>query len=158
MKPDLHAFPPTALAAKPRVIVCERKAVWAMRLRSHLPPEAAMRQTRLLEECGAELALAPASFLVVEALGANLVAVLELLSLAGRQFPLARVAVVAERKWEPLGEVLREAGAVYFSTSPRSADIIARMAVRHLQRAPQPRLPLATRIWESLPWQEAATG
>ena len=117
-----------------------------------------MRQTRLLEECGAELALAPASFLVVEVSGANLGAVLELLAYMGREFPLARAAVVAERKWEPLGDVLREAGAVHFSVSPRSADAIARMAVRHLQRAPQPRLPLVTRIWESLPWQEAATG
>jgi hypothetical protein len=158
MKPDLQPFPPTGMTAKPRLVVCERKAIWATRLRSELPREIAIRQMRVLGECAAELKLAPASFLVVEVTATNLAAVLDLLLEVGSRFPFARAAAVAERKWEPQGALLREAGAVYFSTSPRSAHVLARVAARHLERAPQPRLTLAGRIWESLPWQEAATG
>jgi DNA-binding NtrC family response regulator len=156
MKPDLHSFPPTAMTAKPRLIVCERKAVWATRLRSQLPREIAIRQLRVLGDVSAELELSPASLLVVEVTAENFAPVLELLADLGRAFPLARAVAVGERNAAALREAMREAGAVDFVTSPRSADQIAGIVRRHLERAPRPRLTLAARIWESLPWQDAA--
>jgi hypothetical protein len=156
MKPDLHSFPPTAMSVKPRLIVCERKAIWATRLRSQLPREIAIRQLRVLGDVTAELALSPASLLVVEVAAANFSPVLELLGEMGRAFPLARAVAVGEQNAESPRDALREAGAVDFVTSPRSADRIAGIVRRHLERAPRPRLTLAARIWESLPWQDAA--
>lgn len=144
------------MAVKPRLIVCERKATWATRLRGQLPREIAICQLRVLGEVSAELALSPASFLVVEVTEAQFAAVLQMLAELGRTFPLARAAAVGERKAERLRDGLREAGAVDLITSPRSANVIAGLARRHLERAPQPRQTMATRIWESLPWQDAA--
>jgi hypothetical protein len=144
------------MTVKPRLIVCERKATWATRLRDEMPREVAIRQLRVLGDVPAELALSPASVLVVEVTAANIAAVLDLLTELGRAFPLARAVAVGEGKAEAQRDALLEAGAVDHITSPRNADRIAGMARRHLERAPQPRQTIAARIWESLPWQDAA--
>lgn len=157
MKPDLPPFPPTAMTAKPRLIVCERTGIWAARLRPHLPPEMPVRQTRSLDECVEELGRAPGSLLVLEVSAANLRNVLQRTAELDRQFPLARWAAVAERGYASFEGLLREAGALHFATSPRTADVLARVAVRHAARVPQPRTSLSAQIWESLPWHEAAT-
>jgi hypothetical protein len=157
MKPDLQPFPPTAMTARPRLIVCERTGTWAARLRTHLPREMPMRQTRSLDECVEELGRAPGSLLVLEVSAANLQNVLERTADLARRFPHARWVAVAERANVSYEGLLREAGAVHFATSPRTADTLARLAVRHAARVPQPRMSLAARIWESLPWHEAAT-
>ena len=145
------------MTAKPRLIVCERTGIWAVRLRTHLPREIPLRQTRLLDECVDELGRAPGSLVVLEVSAANLQNVLGLAAELGCQFPQARWAAVAERGNASYEGLLREAGAVHFATSPRTADVLARLAVRHAARVPQPRMSLAARIWESLPWHEAAT-
>jgi hypothetical protein len=157
MKPDLQPFPPTAMSARPRLIVCERTGTWASRLRTHLPREIPLRQTRSLDECVEELGRAPGSLLVLEVNLANLRNVLELAAELGRRFPHARWAAVAERSNASCEGLLREAGAVHFTTSPRTADALVGIAVSHAARVPQPRPSLSTRIWESLPWHEAAT-
>ena len=156
MKPDLQPFPPAAMTAKPRLIVCERAGTWAAHLRTHLPREMPLRQTRSLDECCEELVRAPGRLLVLEVSEINLQNVLELAADLGRRFPHARWAGVAKRGYESYDGLLREAGAVHFATSPRTADVLARLAVRHAARVPQPKLSLAARIWESLPWHEAA--
>jgi hypothetical protein len=115
-----------------------------------------VRQTRWLAECMAELEVAPASMLVLEVSAANLANVLELAVDLDRRFPLARLAVVADRGMESYEWVLREAGAVHFTTSPRTAGDLARIAVRHAACVPQPPATLAAQVWESLPWHEAA--
>lgn len=138
-------------------IVCERSGQWAAGLRRHLPPEIRLRETRGLADCRSELAAAPASLVVVEVTAANLDAALELLADAGRRFPLARVVAVAQRGSEFYEWLLREAGAIHFTTSPRAADVLARLAVRHAARLPLPRTAFVTQIWDALPWQDAAT-
>ncbi len=146
-----------AMPMTSRLIVCERKGIWAARMRAHLPPRLVLRETRSLAECRAELAQAPASFVVVESTAANLADVARLLADAGRDFPLARCAAVAQRALQSYEGLLREAGAVHFATSPRTAGVMAHIASRHLEQLPTPRTSFVAQIWESLPWHEAAT-
>ncbi|MEX0678528.1 MAG: hypothetical protein WD063_15715 [Pirellulales bacterium] len=144
------------MANKPSVIVCERRGIWAAGLRRHLPREIRVCETRLLADCRRELAGAPPSLVVVELSESNLAAALDLVADAVRRFPLARVVAVAERGWEPYEWLLREAGAIHFTTQPRKADTLARLAVRHVARVPLPRTTLVAEIWDSLPWHDTA--
>ncbi len=157
MKRDLQPFPPSAMTAKPRLIIYERMGTWAARMRPHVPSDMQLRQTRSLDECTGELRQAPGSLVVVEVTDVNLDEVLDLASDLGQRFPHARLAAVSKRGNEAYEMLLREAGAVHFTTSPRTADVLARMAVRHSARVPRPRTTLSSQIWESLPWHEAAT-
>jgi hypothetical protein len=141
---------------RPCVIVCERSGKWAAALRPCLPVEIPLRQTRGLGECALELAAAPSSLLAVELNRENAAGVLSLLNTVGRRFPLAVALVLAERGLESHEWLLREAGAVHFTTSPREADDVARLALRHFSRQAAPAQSLATRIWDALPWSEAA--
>jgi hypothetical protein len=135
------------------VIVCERQGRWAVALRRELSGgEADLHQTRSLDECWEALRRWPASFVVVELTPANAGALLERMVWLERDFPRSRVAVVADRALG-LGEgLMREAGAVHFTVSPRQVGPLGRLARRHLDAAPRPRLSLTERIWASLPW------
>jgi ActR/RegA family two-component response regulator len=146
-------MPPTyenSSAAK--LIVCERRGRWAAALRRELA-EAGVRvwETRTLADCRDELVANPASFAVVE-LGTNLNGLLRLLARWPRRFPLARLAVVADRAQAGYEWLLREAGAVHFLSSPREVAVLARLACRHLAEMPPPQQTLAERIWAGLPW------
>jgi hypothetical protein len=142
--------PETSAAA--RLIVCERTGRWAVALRRELA-EAGVRvwETRTLADCRDELIANPASFAVIE-LAANVGGLLRLLARQPRQFPAARVAVVADRSSADYETLLREAGAVHFLCSSRQAAVLARLACRHLAEVPPPQQSLAERIWTSLPW------
>jgi hypothetical protein len=141
---------PTTSAAK--LIVCERTGLWAVALRRELA-EAGVRvwETRTLADCRDELIESPASFAVVE-LGANPAGLLRLLARQPRQFPTARMAVVADRSRAGYEWLMREAGAVHFLCSPRQIAVLGRLACRHLAEVPPPQQSLAERIWTSLPW------
>lgn len=141
---------------KPGVIVCERSGAWATAIRRYLPAEIRLRQTRGLAECAAELSAAPQSLLALELTPGNLAGVLGLLSGLGRKFPLAAAVVLAERGLERYEWLLREAGAVHFTASPREPDDLARLAIRHFSRISPPRAHFAAQIWDALPWSEAA--
>ena len=82
-----------------RLIVCERTGRWAVALRRELA-DAGVRvwETRTLADCWSELAESPASFVVLELRG-DVAGLLALLARQPREFPLARVAVVADRRW-----------------------------------------------------------
>ena len=144
------------MASKPCVIVCERRGIWAAGLRRHLPREIRVYETRTLADCRRELAARPASLVAVELLGNNVTGTLDLLADVARTFPLARGVAVAQRGWESYEWLLREAGALHFTTSPRQCDVLARLAVRHAARTVTPRTTLVAQIWDSLPWQEIA--
>jgi hypothetical protein len=135
-----------------KLIVCERTGRWAVALRRELA-EAGVRvwETRTLADCRDELVESPASFAVIE-LGANAGGLLRLLARQPRQFPAARLAVVANRSQAGYEWLLREAGAVHFLCSPRRVAVLARLACRHLAAVPPPQQSLAERIWTSLPW------
>jgi hypothetical protein len=144
------------MAHRPSTIVCERSGAWAAALRRHLPRELRLRETRTLADCRHELTAAPASLLVVEVSESNLGGVLDLAADVERLFPWARLVAVAPRGGEACEWLLREAGAIHFTTSPRSAAVLARLAARHAARIPLPRATPVAEIWDSLPWQESA--
>jgi hypothetical protein len=145
----------------PSVIVCERSGIWATSLARHLGPEIRLRQTRGLEECVRQLAAAPASLLALEVSRGNLPGGLALLVDVGRRFPASRSIVLAERGCERYEWLLREAGAVHFSVSPRESESLARLAVRHFGLATVPladecRGDVTSQIWDALPWNDVA--
>jgi hypothetical protein len=135
-----------------RLIVCERTGRWAVALRRELA-EAGVRvwETRTLADCFQELAESPASFAVLE-LGGDFDELLCRLARRPREFPLARLAVVADRSLADYEWLMREAGAVYFLCSPRKVGPLAQLACRHLAQVPPPQQSLTERIWTSLPW------
>jgi len=135
-----------------RLIVCERTGRWAIALRRELA-EVGVRvwETRSVDDCWHELARSPASFVVLELRG-KIPALLQRIVRLSREFPLARVAVAAERSMADYQWIAREAGAVHFLSSPRRATMLAQMACRHLAQVPPPSQNLTERIWSSLPW------
>jgi hypothetical protein len=140
----------TSAAAK--LIVCERSGRWAVALRRELA-DAGVRvwETRTLADCRDELVANPASFALVE-LGPSAGGLLRFLAAQPRQFPAARLAVVASRSQAGYEWLMREAGAVHFLSSPRQVAVLARLACRHLAEVPPPQQSLADRIWAGLPW------
>jgi hypothetical protein len=138
-----------------RLIVCERTGRWAVALRRELAGAGVrVTETRTLADCWERLAETPASFLVVEL---SVAAVEVLLRRAARlqaDFPLVRLAVVADRFLAAYEWVMREAGAIHFTCSPRRLGPLARLACRHLAQVPAPQQTLSERIWASLPWKD----
>jgi hypothetical protein len=137
-----------------RLLVCERTGRWAIALRRELSG-AGVRvcETRTLADCWTELAESPASFVVLE-LDRRVDRLLRLLARQPREFPLARLAVAADRSQARYEWLMREAGAVGFLASPRQVGPLAQLACRHLAQVPQPQQSLTERIWGSLPWAE----
>jgi hypothetical protein len=148
--------PPPETGAAARLIVCERTGHWAVALRRELA-DAGVRvyETRSIPDCWNMLAESPGSFLVVELTAANVEGLLHRLARRERDFPLARVAVVVDRALADHEWLLREAGAVHFTCSPRRLRPLAELACRHLAQVPAPQQSLAERVWAGLPWKEA---
>ncbi len=135
------------------LIVCERTGRWAVALRRELAGTAVrVRETRSLAELWGILGRFPASFVVTELTRANADSLLARLAMFEREYPLARVAVVAERGVCRDPWVLREAGAVHVVASPRDLTPLALAVGRHLEQVPSPKLSLAEQVWAELPW------
>ncbi|GAG23611.1 unnamed protein product, partial [marine sediment metagenome] len=118
-------------AEAPRLIVCERRGRWALGLRRELADtRLRVHETRSIAECWDQLAAAPSSFVVAELTGSTAEALLERLGRLRRDFPLARVAVVSDRCAADYEWLIREAGAVHFTCSPRRVGPLARLAAR----------------------------
>lgn len=153
LEPTSSDGPPSGQATLARLIVCEREGEWAVGLRRELPePGVRVDEVRSLPECWAMLARWPASLLVVELTRRNARALIERMARLGREYPRARIVVVAERSLAPWEWRMREAGAVHFTVSSRRLASLARLAVRHLDTAPRPERTLVERIWDHLPW------
>lgn len=153
LEPTPSDRPRSERATLARLIVCEHEGRWAIGLRRELAgPGVRVDEARSLPECWAMLARWPASLLVVELTRRNARALIERMASLGREYPRARIAVVAERSLAPWEWLMREAGAVHFTVSPRRLGALARLAVRHLGAAPRPARSLTERIWDHLPW------
>lgn len=140
-------------AGHARLIVCERFGHWAVALRRELAEsEVRVYETRSLAECWDMLVAHPSSFVVAEVTRSGTQGLLERVARLGKDFPLARASVVGDREVASCEWLIRESGAVYFSVSPREAGVLAGLAVRHLQAAPQPQRTLSEKIWDRLPW------
>lgn len=136
-----------------RWIVCERTGRWATALRREVDgTRARIYETRSLCDGWDELGRAAGSFVVAELTQTNLGELLDRLATLGRQDPWARAGVVAERALVPYEDLVREAGAVCFVTSPREAALLAAVAERHLDQVPSPSRGLQEQIWAALPW------
>jgi len=140
-------------AAPARLIVCERSGSWAVALRRALAEaDPDLQETRSVPDAWDLLARSPASFVVAELNSATIDLLLARMAWLERDFPLARVAIVAARSWQRYQWLMRAAGAIDFVVSPRALAPLAQAIARHLRHSPQPRLSLAERIWEELPW------
>lgn len=136
-----------------RLLVCEQTGRWAAGLRRELAESGVrVRELRSLDDCGPELADAPASFLVLELTRRHLAALLTALPLWRKCHPAMRAAVVAPRELAPFEWLVREAGAVHFLCSPRQLGALARIVLRHGAQVPPPPQSLTQRLWAGLPW------
>lgn len=153
--PDREGTPATE--ARAQWVVCERSGAWAMALRREAAPVGLhLYETRSLADGWAVLEQSPASFLVAELTLANADALLARMAGLERQIPRGRVAVVAERSLAEYEWLLREAGAVWFATSPRELKPLVALAERHLQLTPVPTRDFTQQVWDSLPWRPTA--
>jgi hypothetical protein len=152
---DRNKDPATMAGA--RWIVSECSGRWAIGLRRE-PGCAGIRlyETRSVADGWSMLEQFPSSFLVAELTRTNARPLLERMAELERSYPLARVAVVAERSLADYEWLAREAGAVWFAASTRELGPIVAIAVRHVQLAPAPQGTLVQRIYSSLPWGPAA--
>ena len=141
-----------------RLIVCERSGQWSIGLRGELA-ETGVRlwECRSLPEAWEALSQTPAACLIAEATQENLEILLRRMAWFSRDFPQARIAVVAQRNMARFEWLLREAGAVHFLTSPRRLAPLAGLVVRHLANVPPPPQTMVQRIWASLPWGPPGT-
>ena len=141
------------VARPARLIVCERTGRWAVALRRELAgSDVRVYETRSLVECWKGLAESPAGLAVVELSAGNVAPLLQRLAGLDRDFPLARVAVVADRSLAKYEWLIREAGAVHFTCSSRQLGPLARVVAGHLDQAPSPPQTLVEQIWARLPW------
>ena len=117
-----------------RLIVCERTGRWAVALRRELAASGVrVWETRTLAGCHEELSQSPASFVVIEATD-DLSGLLRFMVRQSRDFPAARLAVVADPARCGCEWPVREAGAVHFVDSVRRVGLLARLACRHWPR------------------------
>jgi len=136
------------------LIVCEREGAWATGLRRELAGAGiALSESRNLTDAWSALTAQPASMLVVEVTAQNIQSLLRRMAWLSRDFPRARIAVVANRRASRYEWLVREAGAVHFACSPRGIAVLAHLAIRHLAETPPPQQTLVERIWSSLPWR-----
>ena len=147
---ETRQLPDSARGA--RLLVCEQTGAWAVALRRECSGELRMEETRSVTHCWELLAEAPASFAVAEFTEGNVEILLDRMARLQRDLPLVRVAVVADPDLADYRWLLREAGAVHFTSSKRRLGPLARLVQRHLHRAPEPRRDLTEQVWASLPW------
>jgi hypothetical protein len=116
-----------------------------------------LRQTRGLGAAAAELAEAPTSLLALELTRQNFTGVLAMMSEIGRKLSRARIMILAERGLDDYEWLFREAGAVYFTSSPRELPGVANLVRRHFNRLPAPpAASVAAQVWDTLPWSDGA--
>ena len=155
MEADKSIMPAAVPSDAARLIVCERSGRWAVALRRELAGSGVrVYETRTVGECWETLARTPAGFVIAELTGPGASELLRRMAHLERDFPLARVAIVAERALHGCEWLMREAGAVHFTCSPRQLGPMARLACRHLRRVPATQRTITEQIWASLPWGE----
>jgi hypothetical protein len=135
------------------LIICEQTGQWATALRRELGDAASpLHETRLLDEAWLALAEMPAAFVVAEFTQKNADDLLRRAVWLSRDFPQARLAIVAARRFAGQRWLLQASGAVHALFSPRDLGPLADIARRHMALVPSPPIPVAQRVWQSLPW------
>lgn len=116
-----------------RLIVLEREGHWAAALRRDLDGLGVrVLEVRSWDEVRESLGKWPAALVAAELTEAGAAEFLTAIPHLGRWHPQAAVVVLAERRLAPYRDLLREAGALHFITSPRRlaevAEIVRRRA------------------------------
>ena len=144
------------------LILLESTSRWAAAFRREqrkgyqrsLPPAPLfIKEVRSQPHCLRELEASPHSIVAVEVLPKNLAAAARALSDWSSRFPHARFIALASRGLECHELLLREAGAIHVTFSPRSLAPLLRLIRRHLARAPKKEQTLEEAIWGALPWK-----
>jgi DNA-binding NarL/FixJ family response regulator len=142
------------------LIVLERDGHWAAALRRELDfagVRATVSETRSWDEVWQALGQSPTALVAAELTEAAAGRLLAALARVERRHPQAAIVVLADRRLAPYRDLLREAGALHYITSPRRlseiADIVRRRAAR-FESAAGPAGPLEE-IRANLPWVES---
>ena len=142
--------------AAAKLIACEKSGTWAAALRRDLgAEEVRVYETRSLAECGDELRLAPASFLVCEATAANVANLCEFLVRLAQRHPDARAVVAANADAMDFADLFCEAGALQVVTNARKVRAVANLVRRHFQRFPTQNDSFRAQLWSRLPWTKS---
>ena len=140
------------------VIVCEQTGQWAVGLRQELHGKTLrLHETRLLDDAWQALTSAPAAFVVFEYTAKNADELLRRCVWFTRDFPQARMAIVAARRYISYRWLMHAAGASHTVFSTRELAPLAELACRHIAQIPQPQLSPTERIWQCLPWGKSRT-
>jgi hypothetical protein len=65
--------------------------------------------------------------------------------------------VLADERLKHYESLMREAGAVYVTSSPRQLDGLAHLVRSHFERVGAAPRDVCQDLWEALPWSESAT-
>jgi hypothetical protein len=141
------------------LIVLERDGHWAAALRRELDSagvRATLIENRSWDEVWNALGEFPTALVAAELTEATAERLLAVLARIERRHPQAAMFVVADRRLAAYRDLLREAGALHFITSPRRlfeiGEIVSRRAAR-FQSAVGSAAPLEE-IRANLPWAE----
>jgi len=141
----------------PRLILCAESDVWAVAMqRAHPNIRKYWKRCPRWSAAWEAFKARPGSFLIVELRPDKLLEILDALRWMERWASAGRIALVVDRRWADLEWMFRQAGVIYFATSPRQMGPLVQMALRHLRRSLRPPTSLAERIWRRLPWPRAA--
>ena len=141
-----------------RVIVCERRDLWAPALRAALGEAIAVRSVRSLTECDRELDDTPGALVAAELTADAAGRLCEFIGRLGDRRRSVRVIALAERALAEHEWRLREAGAVHFETSPRRLAALAALVARQRSEPGATARSTRERIWARLPWPGAGGG
>lgn len=142
----------------PRIILCEQSGVWTpAMLRAEPNVRKYWKRFSHWPAAWEAFQARRGSFLIVELWPDNLPAILDALRWIDRFAPESRLAATADRQWAELEWMLRQAGVVHFTTSPRQAGALVETALRHLKQIARPARTPTERIWRRLPWPKAAS-
>ena len=138
-----------------RLILCEHTTCWAPALRQAVEQQPIrLVETRTWAECLERLAESSWSVVALQLVHQRADRVLAVLEDIDRRFPHAVTLVLAVRSMGSYGWLMREAGAVYFTSSPRRLDIVAQLVGRYLDRVPEQTNNLLDGVQTRMPWGE----
>jgi hypothetical protein len=119
------------------VIVMEHSGDWAAAMRLRFDPsDVRLIETRTLDECWRRLVRQPAALAALELTADNVRPLLATLLRLQSELPEVRAIVMAERRLNAYGDLVREAGAIHFIVSPRAlGDVNVLVGRRTIQLA-----------------------
>lgn len=151
--PPPECEPGRSRTARARWIVSEPSGRWAIALRREAGQEGPrLFETRSLADAWSMVEGFPASFVIAELTPAGSGPLLDWMVRLLQTFPMARIAVVADRALSDWEWLMREAGATWFAASPREVRPMVAIARRHLRLVPAAG-DFIEELWDRLPWK-----